>query len=370
MLGGAERNARAFGSERVELSETRPAAASPAADSENVLLAVRDVKKHFDVRRGLGRKARTTVFAVDGVTFELNRGETFGLVGESGCGKSTLARVLAGLYAPTAGTILLRGEDVHAAGARKRLRGELQMVFQNPASSLDPRRRIADSVAEPLIGSSGGKGRNAAALEMLERVGLEPRLQDRFPHQLSGGQQQRACIARALVADPALVVLDEALSSLDVSLQAQMMMLLNDLQAQFGCAYVFITHDLATAFQLSTRIAIMYLGEIVELLPADAFHEGTLHPYSRALVEAVLIPDPAIQRHRKHTLLGGDVPSAASPPSGCRFHTRCPYVQERCKSERPALGEHGPGHWAACHFAGRLPPRAGDAPANALAGGP
>ena len=326
--------------ERVELSEARSAAASPVADSQSVLLAVRDVKKHFDVRRGLGRKTRTKVFAVDGVTFELNRGETFGLVGESGCGKSTLARVLAGLYAPTAGTILLRGEDVHAAGARKRLRGELQMVFQNPASSLDPRRRIADSVAEPLIGSSGSKSRNAAALEMLERVGLEPKLQDRFPHQLSGGQQQRACIARALVADPALVVLDEALSSLDVSLQAQMMTLLNDLQAQFGCAYVFITHDLATAFQLSTRIAIMYLGEIVELLPADAFHEGTLHPYSRALVEAVLIPDPAIQRHRKHIRLERRRSERREPtlrvPVSYEMPVRPGALQERAPGSRGA----------------------------------
>ena len=337
-------------------------------DSGNVLLAVRGVKKHFHVRRGIGGKARSTVYAVDGVTFELNRGETFGLVGESGCGKSTLARVLAGLYAPTDGTILLRGEDVHAPGARRRLRGELQMVFQNPASSLDPRRRMADSIAEPLIGSSGTTSRRATALEMLERVGLEPRLHDRFPHQLSGGQQQRACIARALVADPSLVVLDEALSSLDVSLQAQIMTLLNDLQAQFGCAYVFITHDLATAFQLSSQIAIMYLGEIVELLPADAFHGGTLHPYSRALVDAVLVPDPEIQRHRKPTFLTGDVPSAANPPPGCRFHTRCPHVQERCKVERPALGEHGPGHWAACHFAGSLPPPAGHTSPEVLAG--
>lgn len=319
------------------------------------LLEVRNVKKHFVVRRGAGGKNRRTVYAVDGVSFELNEGETFGLVGESGCGKSTLARVLAGLYTPTDGTILLRGEDVNAPGSRKRLRGQLQMVFQNPASSLDPRRRVADSVAEPLIGTIKKAGRLAAAAEMLERVGLDPELGDRFPQQLSGGQQQRACIARALVADPSLVVLDEALSSLDVSLQGQIMNLLHDLQHQFGCAYIFITHDLATAFQLSTRIAIMYLGEVVELLPADAFQEGTLHPYSNALVEAVLVPDPEVQRNRKHSLLVGEVPSATDPPPGCRFHTRCPYVQDRCRSERPPLIEHRPSHWAACHFADKLP---------------
>ena len=331
-----------------------PEAAPDAAGDDVALLAVRDVKKHFEGRRRLGRASGGTVFAVDGVTFDLAEGETFGLVGESGCGKSTLARVLAGLYAPTSGTILLRGEDVHAAGARGRMKCQMQMVFQDPASSLDPQRRVADSVGEPLIAKGKSQGRKAAALDMLERVGLKPELGDRYPHQLSGGQQQRACIARALVADPALVVLDEALSSLDVSLQAQMMALLHDLQAQFGCAYVFITHDLASAFQLSNRIAIMYLGQIVELVPADLFHEGTLHPYSRALVEAVLVPDPETQRGRKLVQLSGEVPSASRPPAGCRFHTRCPYVQERCRSEQPPLTEHRPNHWAACHFAGNL----------------
>ena len=326
------------------------------------LLEVRDVKKHFVVRRGAGGKGRRTVYAVDGVTFELGEGETFGLVGESGCGKSTLARVLAGLYKPTAGTILLRGNDVNAPGARGRLRGQLQMVFQNPASSLDPRRRIADSVGEPLIGTLDKEGRLAAATEMLERVGLDPGLFGRFPQQLSGGQQQRACIARALVADPSLVILDEALSSLDVSLQGQIMTLLHDLQQQFGCAYLFITHDLSAAFQLSTRIAIMYLGEVVELLPADAFQESTLHPYSTALVEAILVPDPAVQRGRKHSFLAGEVPSATDPPPGCRFHTRCPYAQDRCTTERPPLTEHSPSHFAACHFAGNLPDPAERAP--------
>jgi oligopeptide transport system ATP-binding protein len=319
-----------------------------------VLLSVRDVKKHFSGRRGR-QKTAETVYAVDGVSFEVREGETLGLVGESGCGKSTLARVLTGLYEPTSGAILLRGVDLQARGARKRIRGGLQMVFQDPASSLDPRRRVADSVAEPLLGRVDRKSRRVQAAQALERVGLDPALGARYPHQLSGGQQQRACIARALISEPSLVVLDEALSSLDVSLQAQMVDLLRNLQSQFRGSYIFITHDLATAFELSTRVAIMYLGEIVELVPVEVFQSNTLHPYSKALIDAVLVPDPEVQRNRKALLLEGDIPSAANPPSGCRFHTRCPYVQDRCVSERPALRLHGYQHWAACHFAGALP---------------
>lgn len=326
---------------------------SAAPDGE-ALLSVRDVRKHFEARRGLHRH-KATVYAVDGVSFDVLGGETLGLVGESGCGKSTLARLLTGLYRPTSGELVLRGVDINEPGRRQSLGGELQMVFQDPAGSLDPRRRVADSVAEPLLGRAPRREREASALEMLERVGLESRLGARYPHQLSGGQQQRACIARALISDPSLVVLDEALSSLDVSLQAQIVELLRDLQEQFRGSYVFITHDLATAFELSTRIAIMYLGEIVELVPVAVFRHDTLHPYSRALVDAILVPDPDRQRGRKTALLGGDIPSAAAPPPGCRFHTRCPYAQERCASERPPLVEHRPEHWAACHFAGDLP---------------
>jgi oligopeptide/dipeptide ABC transporter ATP-binding protein len=296
------------------------------------------------------------VYAVDGVSFDVHEGETLGLVGESGCGKSTLARVLTGLYRPTSGSILLRDIDPHARGARKRLRrGGLQMVFQDPASSLDPRRKVADSVAEPLLGRVDGKSRQARVAQALERVGLDPALGSRYPHQLSGGQQQRACIARALISEPSLVVLDEALSSLDVSMQAQIVDLLRNLQTESRGSYVFITHDLATAFELSTRVAIMYLGEIVELVPVEVFQSDTLHPYSKALIDAILVPDPEIQRSRKGLLLDGDIPSAANPPSGCRFHTRCPYAQEVCVIDHPELRLHGPDHWAACHFAGALP---------------
>jgi oligopeptide/dipeptide ABC transporter ATP-binding protein len=324
---------------------------APVTPEGEVLLSVREVKKHFAGRHGAGE----TVYAVDGVSFDVHEGETLGLVGESGCGKSTLARVLTGLYRPTSGSIRLRGTDLHARGARKRIRGGLQMVFQDPAGSLDPRRKLADSVAEPLLGSDGGKSRRARAAQMLERVGLDPSLGARYPHQLSGGQQQRACIARALISDPSLIVLDEALSSLDVSLQAQVVDLLRNLQAQYRGSYVFITHDLATAFELSTRVAIMYLGEIVELVPVEVFQSNTLHPYSKALIDAILVPDPEIQRTRKPLVLKGEIPSAAHPPSGCRFHTRCPYAQDVCVTDKPALRLHGPDHWAACHFAGELP---------------
>jgi oligopeptide transport system ATP-binding protein len=321
-----------------------------SADGE-ILLSVRDVKKHFKGRR---KRHDAVVYAVDGVSFDVVEGETLGLVGESGCGKSTLARVLTGLYRPTSGSIQLRGVDLRARGARRRIRGGLQMVFQDPSGSLDPRRRLGDSVAEPLHGQGRGKQRRLRAAEMLERVGLDPALGDRYPHQLSGGQQQRACIARALISDPSLIVLDEALSSLDVSLQAQVVDLLRKLQTEFRGSYVFITHDLATAFELSTRVAIMYLGEIVELVPVEDFQSSTLHPYSKALIDAILVPDPEIQRTRKPLRLHGEIPSAANPPSGCRFHTRCPYAQEICVNDPPVLRPFGPDHWAACHFAGTL----------------
>jgi len=322
----------------------------------STLLSVQDVKKHFHVRSTLGNH-NETIYAVDGVSFELGEGETLGLVGESGCGKSTLARVVTGLQRQTAGAVLLSGAEVHDRGSRDAIRGKLQMVFQDPAGSLDPKHKVVDSVAEPLVGRLNKKERRARAFEMLERVGLRREHGLRYPHQLSGGQQQRACIARALVSDPAVIVFDEALSSLDVSQQAQIADLIRELQQEFRSSYLFITHDLATASELSDRIAIMYLGELVEVVPVASFEQNTLHPYSQALLAAILAPDPSGREQvTAVAMLDADVPSAARPPSGCRFHTRCPYAQERCVSERPALEPHGESHWVACHFAGALPP--------------
>jgi len=326
------------------------------------LLRVQDVKKYFTVRRSL-QSSHETVYAVDGVSFDLHVGETLGLVGESGCGKSTLARVVTGLQRQTAGSVLLSGVEVHERRSHEAIRGKLQMVFQDPAGSLDPKHRVADSVAEPLVGRAGRQDRQTRALHMLERVGLRSEHGQRYPHQLSGGQQQRACIARALISDPSVIVFDEALSSLDVSQQAQIADLIRDVQHDFESSHLFITHDLATAFELSDRIAIMYLGEIVELVPVRSFEQNTLHPYSQILVDAILDPDPAQQKQRQTALSDADIPSAARPPSGCRFHTRCPYAQDRCVEERPALRLHGAEHRVACHFAGALPTSSASAPA-------
>jgi oligopeptide/dipeptide ABC transporter ATP-binding protein len=327
---------------------------SSTQGEEGPVLSVQDVKKYFHVRRAL-QSREVTIYAVDGVSFDLRLGETLGLVGESGCGKSTLARVVTGLQRQTAGAVLLSGVDLRESKSRESNRRKLQMVFQDPAGSLNPKRSVADSVAEPLLGRARKKDREERAARMLERVGLRTEHGLRFPHQLSGGQQQRACIARALISDPAVIVFDEALSSLDVSQQAQIADLIRDLQQEFGSSYLFITHDLATAFELSDRIAIMYLGEIVELVPVHAFEQNTMHPYSQSLVEAILDPDPGRQRRKQVSLLDADIPSAANPPSGCRFRTRCPYAQERCAAERPSLRAYGADHWVSCHFAGALP---------------
>ena len=327
-----------------------------------LLLEVRDVRKHFEVRRRTVRGKRQRVAAVDGVTFDVHQGETLGLVGESGCGKSTLARILVGLYAPTEGCVLLRGEAINArsstiwprrqARAAKVRSGSLQMVFQDPAGSLNPRMRVGASVAEPYRVRGGPGSVSDRCAELLTRVGLKPDVADRYPHQLSGGQQQRACIARALVANPELIVFDEAISSLDVSLQAQVIDLIMELQDEFGATYVFITHDLARAMMISRRIAIMYLGKIVEVVPVGRF-ESPLHPYSQALVGAALLADPST-RGRPPVLLKGDVPSAVNPPAGCRFHSRCPYAQGICHEVEPPLVQYHPDHWAACHFTDKL----------------
>jgi oligopeptide/dipeptide ABC transporter ATP-binding protein len=319
------------------------------------LLSVNDVVKTFTVRQSLLSDTHT-VHAVDGVNLTIGEGETLGVVGESGCGKSTLARIVVGLLRPDSGTVVLDGVDITTRGDdATAARRQLQMVFQDPAGSLNPRIRIIESVAEPLH-ALGHRNTEERVLEMLDLVGLKPEYAYRLPHQLSGGQQQRACIARALITEARVVVHDEAVSALDVSLQAQVLNLLRDLQERLGLTYVFISHDLATVQAVSSRVAVMYLGKVVELAPAEEFRLRPLHPYSVALRSAVPIPDPRVERTRARIILRGDVPSPLSPPSGCRFNTRCPLAQDVCREMEPPLTEHRPGHWAACHFAGEFGP--------------
>lgn len=311
------------------------------------LLEVQDVKKHFDVE---SRGEKAVLRAVDGVSLQLARGETLGVVGESGCGKSTLARLIVGLAKPTEGRVLADGGDIWAPGKEGRARrARFQMVFQNPAGSMNPRRTVGASVAEPLQ-AKGVRRTDAAVAEMLARVGLNPALAARRPHQLSGGQQQRASIARALIASPTLVVHDESIASLDISLQAQILNLLLDLQQEFGASYLFISHDLAAVQTISHRIVVMYLGEIVEATTAEEFACRPRHPYSVSLQSATLLPDPERERNRPSALLQGDVPSPLGPPPACRFHTRCPFATDICHSEKPALRDIGSNHFVACHF--------------------
>jgi oligopeptide/dipeptide ABC transporter ATP-binding protein len=311
------------------------------------LLQVQDVKKHFDVE---SRGKQAVLRAVDGVSLQLAKGETLGVVGESGCGKSTLARLIVGLAKPTEGRILAEGGDIWGPGKEGRARrARFQMVFQNPAGSMNPRRTVGASVAEPLQ-AKGVRRTEAAVAEMLTRVGLNPALAARRPHQLSGGQQQRVSIARALIASPPLVVHDESIASLDISLQAQILNLLLDLQQEFGTSYLFISHDLAAVQTISHRIVVMYLGEIVEATTAEDFARQPKHPYSLSLQSATLLPDPVRERSRPSVLLKGDVPSPLDPPPACRFHTRCPLAAEVCRREKPVLRDIGRNHLVACHF--------------------
>lgn len=316
-----------------------------------MLLQLREVTKRFSLDGGVLRRGRF-VQAVNGVSLDVAAGETLGLVGESGCGKSTLGRIAVGLYRPTMGTVRVEGRD--PAGRDRSLRHQLQMIFQDPTSSLDPRMRVDAIVSEPIRAREAVRSRDARAriTGLLELVGLSAAMADRFPHELSGGQQQRVGIARALAGDPRLIVADEPVSSLDVSQQAQVLNLLKDLQDRFKLTYLFISHDLSVVRFMSTRIAVMYLGKIVELGPARAFHDRPLHPYSIALRSAVPIPDPFQESTRARIILRGDVPSPVALPSGCLFRTRCPLAEELCARVEPPLVEHEPGRWAACHFVG------------------
>jgi oligopeptide/dipeptide ABC transporter ATP-binding protein len=321
-------------------------------NAKAAVLAVRDLKKHFPISHGLLQRAAGTVFAVDGVSFTIGEGETLGLVGESGCGKSTVGRTVLRLIEPTAGHISISGTEITHLDkkALRPYRRQMQIIFQDPFSSLDPRMSAGDIVAEPLRVHRIAKGKDVKAkvAALFDRVGLRKAQMDSYPHQFSGGQRQRIGIARALALQPKLIVGDEPVSALDVSIQAQVLNLMLDLQREMGLAYLFISHNLAVVEHISHRIAVMYLGRIVEYTDKRTLFTRPLHPYTEQLLLAVPVPDPRVKRAKR--LLQGDVPSPINPPSGCHFHTRCPYAVERCRVESPALREVRPGQMVACHL--------------------
>jgi peptide/nickel transport system ATP-binding protein/oligopeptide transport system ATP-binding protein len=319
------------------------------------LLEVKNLTKHFPIKRGVVIQRQIgAVKAVDGVSFDVQRGETLGIVGETGCGKSTTARLIVRLIDPTAGEILFEGENIaaHRGDALKALHREMQMIFQDPYSSLNPRKTVGSIIADPFAihGLHKGEGeRKKRVQELMDRVGLNPEHYNRYPHEFSGGQRQRIGVARAIALEPKLLVADEPVSALDVSIQAQVLNLLRGLQREMGLTLIFIAHDLSVVRHMCDRVAVMYLGKIVELAPSDALYTFPRHPYTGALLSAVPVPDP-IGGRRERQLLTGDVPSPANPPSACRFHTRCPKAQERCSIDEPPLEDKGDGTVAACHF--------------------
>ncbi len=331
-------------------AETAP---SPVADGQQPLLQVEGLKKHFRVRKALLARNAQYVKAVDGVSFHIDAGETLSLVGESGCGKSTIGRMIMKLIEPTEGAIRVNGRDIAPLSRRQMqpYRKMMQIIFQDPFSSLNPRMTAGDIVGEPMLvhGLADETERHARVVELFRRVGLRPDQMPRYPHEFSGGQRQRIGIARALALGPSLIIGDEPVSALDVSVQAQVINLMTDLQQEFGLSYLFIAHDLSVVKHISHRIAVMYLGRIVELADCGELFRNPLHPYTEALLSAVPVPNPRKTR-KTRIILKGDVPSPIAPPPGCRFNTRCPLAIDRCRVEVPDFREVAPKHWVACHL--------------------
>jgi len=315
----------------------------------DVLLKVVNLKKYFSIKHGFGKVSH--IKAVDDVSFHINKGETLGLVGESGCGKSTTGRTILRLYEPTSGKIIFNGEDI-TKGNMLKYRKHMQMIFQDPYASLNPRMTVGDIIGEPLEihGIAQGKEKKERVQELLKLVGLNSEHANRYPHEFSGGQRQRIGIARALAVEPEFIVCDEPISALDVSIQAQIVNMLEDLQKEFKLTYLFIAHDLSMVKHISSRVGVMYLGKLVELSTSNELYEKPLHPYTQALLSAIPIPDPNVSKSRTRIILEGDVPSPLNPPSGCRFRTRCKYAHDRCKEEEPKLVEVSSGHYVACHL--------------------
>lgn len=338
------------------MSEQTSTVETIEADSQDALVSVTDMEVYFPVTAGLLIQRKVAdVKAVDGVSFTVKKGETLGLVGESGCGKSTTGKAILQLNRPTAGSVEFEGTDLTQVKGRslRQFRRRMQMIFQDPYASLNPRMSVGSIVSEPLTIHGLAKGqRKERVEELLQTVGLNPYFSSRYPHEFSGGQRQRIGIARALAVEPEFIVCDEPVSALDVSIQAQIINLLQDLQEEFGLTYLFIAHDLSVVRHISDRVAVMYLGHIMEITDRDQIFENPLHPYTKALLSAVPIPDPALERERERIILTGDVPSPLAPPSGCVFHTRCPIVIDECKTETPEwrnVGTASEEHWVWCH---------------------